>query len=297
MLRYSKLYNKPVFAPKQGRRGTRTDADGQEEQVLRKVGRVRHAVFTPDGQRLVGLLVKRPDTAGMFKREELFLGVDSFEAVGKGIHVTRGDESFDDAARERLGVEWERCIMWAGMDAKTTDGKELGYVNDAEFAEATGVVTKFYVGDDGLSQSLVGSVEIPASMVRGYERGFMLVDPEAKSLGLNGGLAGAAGEAVGKAQVGAAQAQEKVVAGTVEAIDSGSRGLGKMIGDTKRAFQAEAGEPKKATSGTDGSSGSAKPAPKKKPTGDGAARAVGRQLGKFGSMFGSFADEYKKASK
>ena len=41
----------------------------------------------------------------------------------------------------------------------------------------------------------------------------------------------------------------------------------------------------------------AKPANKKKSTSDAAARAVGKELGKMGSMFGSFMDEYKKASK
>ena len=41
----------------------------------------------------------------------------------------------------------------------------------------------------------------------------------------------------------------------------------------------------------------AKPANKKKSTSDAAAHAVGKELGKMGSMFGSFMDEYKKASK
>ena len=41
----------------------------------------------------------------------------------------------------------------------------------------------------------------------------------------------------------------------------------------------------------------AKPANKKKTTSDAAAHAVGKELGKMGSMFGSFMDEYKKASK
>ena len=42
-----------------------------------------------------------------------------------------------------------------------------------------------------------------------------------------------------------------------------------------------------------------KPAPKKKPatTGDKVARAAGKQLSSFGKMFGSFKDEFDKASK
>ena len=41
-----------------------------------------------------------------------------------------------------------------------------------------------------------------------------------------------------------------------------------------------------------------RPAPKKKPnTGDKVARAAGKQLGSLGKMFGSFKDEFDKASK
>jgi hypothetical protein len=117
--------------------------------------------------------------------------------------------------------------------------------------------------------------------------------------------------------VGAQQAGEKVAKGAADALDRSTHDLGRMISDTKRAYQQEAGTAKKGT----GAGGSGKPdaaasassatpaaaskksaaSPKKKASsstsGEKAARAVGRQLGKFGSMFGSFADEYKKSSR
>ena len=40
------------------------------------------------------------------------------------------------------------------MDAKTSDGKELGYVNDAEYEEKTGKVTKFLIGDGGMGRQI-----------------------------------------------------------------------------------------------------------------------------------------------
>lgn len=377
MLKVSQLYNMHVYAPKGGRRGKKAAEKAAAGEVeYGKIGRIHMTVFTPDGSRAVGFMVKRPDIAGMVKREDLFLGFDSFKLVdkGKNVRVTRGEESFDDAARGRLDVAWDRCVMWEGMDAKTSDGKELGYVNDAEFDGTTGAVSKFFVGDGGVAQKLVGSVEIPASMLRGYDKGWMIVDPAAAKLELNGGAAARAGEATARAKVDAQRAGKKIGKDAAVAVDKGSRGLGKMIGDTRRAFQEASGEPAKsaaakkpatrpapsmpakpaadvtvekpaAPAAIDGSVAkpapttyepvsqaagqkpaekpaakpaskkpatsaakpaakttakpASKPAPKKKPasSGEQAARAVGKQLGAFGSMFGAFADEYKKASK
>ena len=353
MLKVSQLYNMHVYAPKTGRRGKKAAAEGKVEYG--KIGRIHMTVFTPDGSHVVGFMVKRPDIAGMVKREDLFLGFDSFKLVdkGKNVRATRDEESFDDAARGRLDVAWDECVMWTGMDAKTSDGKELGYVNDAEFDGTTGKVSKFFVGDDGLAQKLVGSVEIPASMLRGYTKGWMIVDPDAAKLELNGGAAARAGEATAKAKVKAQRASKKFDESASVAVDKGSRGLGKMIGDTKRAFQQASGEsekpkaqPKPAApakpaaaarpaaavkvekpapaaeiSGqvskpaeprtyapvSQAAPAAKKPAAKKpaakttkkkpQPSGEQAARAVGKQLNAFGKMFGDFADEYKKASK
>ena len=138
--------------------------------------------------------VRRPDVAGMVRREDAFVALDSFDVGSLGLVVTRPKDGMDDAARERLGLDWDRCILWAGMDAKTTDGKELGWVSDIEFSPKTGNVKSFHVGDGAVAKSLVGNVEIPADMLRGYRDGYMLVDPEAATLALNGGLAARAGE-------------------------------------------------------------------------------------------------------
>jgi Sec-independent protein translocase protein TatA len=214
-----------------------------------------------------------------------------------------------------------------------------------------------------VAQSLVGSLEIPTSMVRGYSKGYMIVDPAAANLKLSGGAAAAAGEGYAKAKIAGKKAGEKAGAVASEAIDKGSFALGKALGKAKRAIkeaQAEneaeseqeqlpareapdvqvsapqepariAGEKDGATKpepktyvpasqakGTASAAAKAKPAAKAAPKpaaksssrpaqtkrkaapksgSEEAARAVGRELGKMGSMFGSFMDEYKKASK
>ncbi len=232
MRKLSEFKGKPVYVPKKGKAGK-----------FERLGKVHMAVFSPEGTRLVGFLVRRPDIVGMVKRPDAFVALDAFEPVDGGFRVTMGDEAFDDQARKRLSLDWDRCIMWDGMDTKTTAGKSLGYVGDVTFDELTGDVDAFLVGDGNMAESLVGLLRVPASMLVGYEKGYMIVQPEAASQDLTGGLAAKAGEATARAKMEGAKAAEK--AG--EAVDKGSRAIGRQLGKTKGMFGAFVDEFKKAS--------------------------------------------------
>ena len=362
MLRVADVVGLKVFKSKKTRKG---------EEKYSKLGKVHMAVFSPDGMSVVGFTVKRPDVVGMVKRPDFFMARDAFGVIERGLLLTDERDGVDDRARERLGIDWDACIMWTGMDARTSDGKDLGYVNNAVFDAQSGRVQKFCVGDGSVAQSLVGSLEIPADMVRGYSKGYMIVDPKAASLKLSGGAAAVAGEGYAKAKVAGKKTAQKAGAAASVAVDKGSFALGRALGKAKRAIDdaradsvqeeasqeqlparraadvsvsapsepatlrmsqgererradsvktyAPAGE-KNATPAADttpAAQAATKPRPakqvyagkpaakkapvktaaKKKSTSDAAARAVGKELGKMGSMFGSFMDEYKKASK
>ncbi len=282
MTRVGQLYRLHVFSET-------TSRSGKVKQ--KSVGRVHMTVYAPDGKHVVGFTITQPDIAGMVKRPDLFIAYDAFKVTDKGLVATMGDESFDDKARARLGIDWDSCLMWTGMDAKTTDGKELGYIDDVSYDPKTGEVEKFFVGDDGLARKLVGTVEIPVSMLRGYHKGYMIVDPEAATLELNGGLAAKAGENVAKAKLKGKEDAKKASKAATEAVDKGSHELGRAISRTKKAMDESKVEYEKAAGVKKTSSA------KKGDAGQEAAKAVGRQIGKMGSMFGSFMDEYKKASK
>ena len=104
---------------------------------------MRAAVFSPDGKHVAGFVIKRPDVAGMVRRADAFVAWDSLTRMDeKNLLVSRPEDGLDDAALTRLDLDWDRCIMWSGMDAKTTEGKPLGYVSDAEYDERTGRVTR-----------------------------------------------------------------------------------------------------------------------------------------------------------
>lgn len=380
MLRVSQLSRMKVYRPKRKAEG---DPTKMGEHDLSYVGKVHLTVFDPKGKHVVGFLVKKPDVASMVKVSDAFLASDSFDVCDLGLVATRDKESWDDAARERLQLDWDHCLIWTGMDAKTTDGKELGWVDDVEFSPKSGRVKTFFIGDGSVAKKLVGTVEVPAEMLRGYKDGFILFEPEAAHEALNGGVAAKAGEGYARAKYEGAQAGKKLAESAGTAIDKGAYGLGKLIGKAQRAIDsaqkdeqkkeaerrqpapvevesevsdatdgalegevAEAepteptefvpvseledepsegkdadgeaaagkgGEPgkkassgktssgkKKSTSGKKAGSGKKKPSSgKKKPSsgGDAMARALGKQLGGAKGMFGSFMDEYKKASK
>ena len=312
---------------------TKTAKDGTVTDKYHKLGKVHNAVFSPDGKRVVGLMVKRPDAVGMIKREDCFLALDAFKRMDeKNLLVTRPDDGLDVSAQRRLGLDWDACLIWSGMDAKTVAGKSLGYVSDAEFDEKNGRVSRFLTTDGGVAHALIGSFVITPEMVRGYQAGCMVIDPGDARVELDGGLAGAAGEGYARAKAKGAEVGKKVGAAAGEAVDKGSFALGRALGKAKRAIAdaatpadeqpavpevpaadvrverptqriAEksadpAAAPKKAQPKTYAPS-TKKAAPKKKPatTGDKVARAAGKQLGAFGKMFGSFKEEFDKASK
>lgn len=300
----------------------------------RKIGKIFKTVFDPSGMRVVGYIVRRPDFLWMFKRPEKFLALDAYDAEEGVIHPTMGSKSWDDAAIKRLGIDFDKCLIWEGMDVVTTSGDELGRVDEISFDEETGEVGSFFLDDGGASRALIGSFEIPADLVIGYDpkKQVLRVKAEASNGKLTGGLAAKAGTAVGRAQASAKQGTKKADEVASQAVEKGSVGLGKAVGRLKRSMdesvvafndasgrteekarqeaaarKVAAAKPKAGTSKAASASGSAKagakkaagPAGKKSSQGTGAdmAKAVGKQLKGASTMFADFKSEFDKASK
>ena len=265
MLKLSDLMHVDVFVPRAKVEG---DPASLAPEALKTLGKVRQAIFFPEGTRVAGLLVRRPDVAGMIKREDAFLALDSFVAGDTGLVVSRPEAAIDEDAIERLALDWDHAIIWYGMDVRTSDKKDLGWISDIEFSPKTGRVRAFYVDDGSMAKSLVGSVMIEPDMYVGYEDGHMVVDPGAAGLSLSGGLAARAGEGYAKAKLEG----KKVADAAEDATMRGARSVGKAIGKAKRSFKKGGGT-------------------------KGATKAVRNKLDGTRGMFSSFMDEYKKASK
>lgn len=300
MLKMSELTRMRVYAP---RKASRKEAKAGVAPEPKKFGRIHNLVFAPNSRRVVGVMVKRPDVAGMVKREDVFCSLDAIKPYEGGFLIARPEDGCDEAACRRLGLDLDRCIVWQGADVITEGGKPLGYVMDAQFSETTGEVDCFCAQEGSTASALVGYFDIPAAWVGRYDKGRMIVDNRAAGLELSGGLAGKAGEGFANAKEGAKEvadkasaagkaAAEKAGAAASVAVDKGSRGLGKALGKAKVGMQG-------AVEGFQESTGGKRVDSEKRPAdnGQGTARAVGEQLGKTKGMFSDFMREFKDASK
>ena len=294
---------------------TKKQRENDQPADPKKIGKVHNLVFSADSRVVVGVMLKRPDIAGMVKRDDRFIPLDALKFVDAGV-ICRGEKGdFDKDACKRLSLDLDHCIIWGGADVYCESGKFLGYVMDARVDVETGEVDCFCVQEGSAASSLVGTFDIPAAWVIRYDRGRMIVKDQAAKIELSGGLAGKAGEGYAAAKEGAKQAASKAGAAASAAVDKGSHGLGKVIGKAKVGVQ-RAVEDFQEASGADGASRAGKAAANTavgdasaaagngvaqakaaSDNGQKAARAVGEQLGKTKGMFSGFLREFKDASK
>lgn len=244
-----KLYKLPAPDKRVAKDGTPRDP--------KKVGKIHCPVFSSEGTRVVGFMLRLPDIAGMVKRPDRFLAYDAIGVDGDVMVAKEDRAAYDSAAAKRLGVDLDTCLIWTGMDVRTVSGKTVGYCADADFNPKTGTVTHFILTEGGASHALVGHREMPVSMLKGYRDGAMIVSDDVLALEFSGGAAAKAAEAsvkvVAKAsEVGAkAKVQAKKGAAALDdagskALDKGSKALGKQLGKTKGMFGAFMSEYKKA---------------------------------------------------
>lgn len=219
--------------PKPGKEYTK---DGVPRRK-RKIGKIFKTVFSPDGMQVVGFIVRQPDLLWMIKRPDRFLALDSFDVVDDVLVATNGADSWDDRAIKRLELDYDTCILWEGIQVRDTGGADLGSVDAISFDERTGRVNSFFLDDGGTARALLGSIEIPAELVIGYRKGYLIVKDEAAYLMPSGGLAAKAGAATAKvgndAREGVKKAGEATAKAAGQAVEKGSEGIGKLIGRTK----------------------------------------------------------------
>lgn len=233
MLTLGQLEGLKVFTPRPEKRRQKVDGTPAPPKRL---GKVHHVVFSPEGTRVIGVLVKRPDVAGMVKREDTFVALDCLSTFEGGL-IVQGEAAMDEAAAKRLGVDLDRSIIWGGMDVVDEQGADLGYVTDISFDFDTGDLETLYVADGPLAASLVGSMPVGAEHLRGYAKGKLVVANAVHDLQLSGGLAAKAGEAAGHAQVKGRELASKAGKAADEALDKGGHALGRALGHARNSIR------------------------------------------------------------
>ena len=324
-MKTTELLGVKVFIPKK----PATKGKHAGEERFSKLGKIHNVVFAPFKQgkssQVVGVMVQKPDIAGMIKQDDAFVTLESLEIIEQGLCVKEPENNVDKAAIKRMNLDFDNCILWHGMEARTKSGKSLGYVSGAEFDQTTGMVSAFLVGDGAGSEALVGSFAIKPEWLLGYSNGVMVLSDEATDAQLTGGLAAKAGEGYAAAAAKASEATAKAGKAVAEVTEKGAFALGKTLAKAKRAIenatepdaeddserptpvaaegvQLEKLSPEEQVAADKAAAKKsvAKPAATKsttKTTANKTAKSFGMQLGRMGKMFSGFKDEFDKASK
>ncbi|MGI6217942.1 MAG: PRC-barrel domain-containing protein [Coriobacteriales bacterium] len=242
----------------------------------RKMGKIRYAVFHPTEPRLVGFIIHRHDTAGMIKHDDRFLAYDSFKVRDGRLRASMDKGAWDDGACERLGVDFDKCVVWRGMPVETENGESFGKVEDVSYDETTGKVLGITTDEGPLSNFLIGKCSFEPEMIIVYRDGRILLTSAAAGKEASGGAAAKAGEAAAKISNSMKEKGPKAAKSMDDAVQKGARKLGEGIGEMKR--QGEEASRKHSEI----------------PQEETLSYALGKQLGKARGMFEEFKEEYNK---
>ncbi len=165
----------------------------------KRVGRVVDVLFHPAEPRVVGFAVQRPDILFLIRRKDLMVALDSVKITDDRVHVV-GEKAWGGAAAKRLGISWDKSVIWVGMPVLTESGKKLGYVRDGLFHEEDGRLNGLGLTGGLTADVTLGVRDIPATMVRAFDGDAVRVSDDAARVETEGGAAQAAGKGTAIAQ-------------------------------------------------------------------------------------------------
>lgn len=244
--------------------------------AIKKLGRIHSLVFHPKKSRIVGFLVKRPDIAWMFRREDAFVAINGFDILeddsGKQVIVVKDDPwATGRGALKAQNVNLDDCLIWIGLSLLCEDGTSLGTIGSVDFEPESGQIKDIIVSQGATANALLGKRKIPAAMVKGFRLGVgskinmpdnsedgqatgaIIVKNEAKDIPVSGGAAETAGEATAivadKVKKTSAKAKEKMAPAmnnAGKAVQKGAYVTGRQIARTEGMFKNFKDEFKKA---------------------------------------------------
>jgi uncharacterized protein YrrD len=180
--------------------------------VRKKIGKVVDVVFHPEKPLAVGYLVARPDILFLYRRKDLLAAFDRSTVLADKI-VVDGKAAWGKPAAKRLGIDWDKAVIWRGMKVRSEDGNSLGYVRDAVIDEDDGRLNGLGLTSGIAADVAVGTVDIPAKLVKGWDGSAIVVREEVRAITSDGGAAAVAGRATAVAQDRAEKATTAAVQG------------------------------------------------------------------------------------
>lgn len=188
----------------------------------KRIGRVGDVLFAPEGARVVGFTVERPRLLLLLDRKDLYLALEGAKLEQERIVAPKRSSAWGRAAATKLGVGWDKTVIWVGMPARTRSGADLGRVRDGLFDPVTGMLEAVGLTGGLTADIAVGVRDLPASLVIGFEDGFVVFADEAAAVDTSGGAAAAAGRGVAVAKQAGSELVEQAGAAAKTAMAYGA---------------------------------------------------------------------------
>ena len=135
----------------------------KKPEAVKRLGKVRHCVFHPTQRRFVGFIVKRPDLLWMFRRKDVFVAYNGYDVVDGRIVVSQAPEATGKGACKAMGVNYDDCVLWAGLPVIGEDGTVYGTVGDVSFDPKTGEVRSLTVTQGATANALLAFARSPGT--------------------------------------------------------------------------------------------------------------------------------------
>jgi uncharacterized protein YrrD len=191
-----------------------------------QLGRVSAVLFHPSEPRVVGLQVDRGSIMGVIDQRPRYLRFDQVHELDEATIALEGDSLPGDSAGERaLGFSWDDTVIWHRMPVHSAEGDEVGTVYDVVFDRDSGVVKELLVSTGAVGDMAVGRLEVPASLVRGFNGESVVVEAGYTDLQATGGAAKAAASGVAALKERGGQ----VADGMLDVGVAASRALGRSL--------------------------------------------------------------------
>ena len=206
---------------------------------IKKLGRVHVVLFHPHKPCAVGVLVKQPDKALMFKRNDCFVALDFLHSFDGGLVFDSAlDGSFGkENVCKSLNLNYDDLLLWDGLNVRTEDGKIIGTVKNI-FLDSNNSVTKIDVSSGSIDRKLVGASCISKRDLIGFKDGCIQVTNEGAINLEEGGVVSEAAVVwtKGKASVSkaATKAASNASATLDKAVGEGAFNAGKKIAKIKK---------------------------------------------------------------
>ncbi len=170
----------------------------------RRLGRVVNVLFAPGRNEVVGFVVERPRFLMLLDRTDRFVALDRTKTTEQTVVVQQSLDAWDGLAAKRLGLSWDDTVVWVGMPARSSSGRDLGRVRDGLFDPTTGAIGAIGLSGGMAADIALGVRDIPSRHVVGFDGEAVVFSDETAVLDTSGGVAAAAGKgtAVAKKAVG-----------------------------------------------------------------------------------------------